>query len=372
MSLTKLGSFLKRHLKPLVILLILATLVASGYCFRNHISSFVAGLFPGVEIRTNREVLTQEEAVISVVDEASPAVVSIVEKKTVFDPFSGPVSQEQGIGTGFIIDADGVILTNRHVVSDTDAEYTVVTSDGQEYTAEKIHRDFAYDLAIIKVSASGLPVLTLGDSDAIKVGQTAVAIGNALGKFSNTVTAGIISGIGRGIEASSGYGSQSVYMEDVIQTDAALNPGNSGGPLLDLSAKVIGINVAIAVEGENIGFSIPINIAKPVVDDFQKYGRIIRPFLGVSYYIITEDVAELRDLPQGAFVQSVRDGSGADKAGVKAGDIITAIDGQAISENVTLARIIIAHEVGDVVVLSINRSGKKLTLSATLGEAPSD
>lgn len=348
------------------------TFVTLIVVYREPIISFVTDRLATLEIRTIQKVVTQEEATISVVEEASPAVVSIVQKRVIFDPFSGPIAQQQGIGTGFIIGETGVILTNRHVVSERDVQYSVVTKDGKEYGVEEIHRDLAYDLAIIKVSASGLSALALGDSDKIQVGQTVVAIGNALGRFSNTVTTGVVSGVGRGIEASSGFGTQAEYLEDVIQTDAALNPGNSGGPLLDLSAEVIGINVAIATEGENIGFAIPINIAKSVVSDFEKYGRIIRPFLGVSYYVITEDLAKLRDLPQGAFIQSVVKGSGAAKAGVKVGDIITAIDGQKITERTTLAKIVISHKVGDTITLSINRREKELTLKAILGEAPTD
>lgn len=366
------NQLIKRYRKVILIGLVLLVFVGAGFYFRVPIVSFITERLATIEIRTVQKVITQEEAVISVVEKASPAVVSVVQKRIILDPFSGPVSQKQGIGTGFIIKENGVILTNRHVVSDKDAQYSVVTRDGKEYEAEEVHRDFAYDLAIIKISASGLSTLTLGDSDEIQVGQTVVAIGNALGRFSNTVTAGVISGIGRGIEASAGFGGQAEYLEDVIQTDAALNPGNSGGPLFNLSTEVIGINVAIAAEGENIGFAIPINIAKPVVSDFEKYGRIIRPFLGISYYVITEDLAKLRDLPQGAFVQSVVKGSGAAKAGVKVGDVITAIDGQKITERTTLAKVIISHKVGDKVTLSINRRGKERALKATLGEAPTD
>ncbi len=358
--------------KILVILGVLLALSFLGVYFHKPILFFVGERLSTIEVRTVQKVVTQEEAVISVVEKASPAVVSIVESRVVLNPFSGLSAQEQGIGTGFIVEGGGVILTNRHVVSDKTAEYTVVTSDGNEYEVEEIHRDFAYDLAILKISASGLPAVTLGDSEGIQVGQTVVAIGNALGRFSNTVTAGVVSGIGRGIEASAGFGSQAEYLEDVIQTDAALNPGNSGGPLFNLSAEVVGINVAIASAGENIGFSIPINIAKPVLEDFLKHGRIIRPFLGVSYYVITEDLARLHDLPQGAFVQTVFGESGAARAGVKVGDIITAIDGKAISEQTTLSKIIVSHKVGDKVTLSINRRGKEITLKATLGEAPTD
>lgn len=343
-----------------------------GYLYRQPILSFVQERLTTLEIRTIRRVVTEEEAVIAVVDESSPAVVSIVEKTLVLDPFSGPLSQEQGIGTGFVIRKDGVVLTNRHVVSDRNAEYSVVTNDGIEYRVKEIHRDTAYDLAILKVEASDLPTVALGDSDRLKVGQTVVAIGNALGRLSNTVTKGVVSGIARGITAGSSLGGGTEQLDDVIQTDAAINPGNSGGPLLNLSSEVVGINVAMASGAENIGFAIPINLIKPVVEGFEKTGRIIRPFLGISYYLITEDEAKLRNLPQGAFVQEVVTGSGARKAGVESGDIITAIDDEKITVSNTLAKIIISYQVGDTVTLTVVRNGKTLTLTATLGEVPTD
>jgi serine protease Do len=362
----------RRKLVLIIVGVLLVALAALIYIYRGPIISYISDRLTSIEIRTSQKILTQEEAVTSVVENASPAVVSVVQETVVLDPFTGPVTERQGIGTGFIVSEDGVILTNRHVVSEEDVDYLVVTQGGDEYEAEEVHRDFAYDLAIIKVSASGLPTLTLGDSDAIQIGQTAVAIGNALGRFSNTITAGVISGVGRGIETTSAYGTSVEYMEDVIQTDAALNPGNSGGPLLNLSSEVVGINVAVAYGSENIGFSIPINVAKSVITSFQEHGRIIRPYLGVSYYIITEDIANLRDLPQGAYVTAVDSGSSADEAGVEKGDVITAVDGQEITGMKTLAKIIIGHEVGDKVTLSVNRSGEELTLTATLGEAPTE
>lgn len=366
---------LKISKKKLIILIslgALAVLATLAYIYRGPIISYISDRLTSIEIRTSQKILTQEEAVVAVVKSASPSVVSIVQETIILDPFSGPVAARQGIGTGFIVGEDGVILTNRHVVSEEDVDYLVVTQGGDEYKAEEVHRDFVYDLAIIKVSASGLPVLTLGDSDAVLIGQTVVAIGNALGRFSNTITAGVISGVGRGIETASAYGTEIEYMEDIIQTDAALNPGNSGGPLLNLSSEVIGINVAVASGSENIGFSIPINVAKPVVDSFEKNGRIIRPYLGVSYYIITEDIAVLRNLPQGAYVTAVDSGSAANTAGIRKGDVITAVDGQEITGMKTLAKIIISHKVGDKVTLSIDRNGEELTLTATLSEAPTD
>ena len=312
---------------------------------------------------TRRTVVTEESAVIEVVEKASPAVVSITAQQSVFE--------DNSIGTGFIVESDGLILTNKHVVAAGNARYRVILKDGTDYEVQEIHRDPFADLAILKIDASGLPTAVLGDSSNLKVGQTAIAIGNALGKFSNTVTVGVISGIGRGVTASSGFG-RSEVLDDVIQTDAALNPGNSGGPLLNLSGEVVGINVATTTGAENIGFSIPINAVKPVLADFKIKGRIVRPFLGIEYVIVTEDLSVLRKLPQGAFIQRVVSGTPAEEAGLKAGDIVTKIDDQDINEQNTVAQTIRSHKVGDKLKLTVDRNGEILTMTATLGEAPSD
>lgn len=317
---------------------------------------------------TKTQIVDEESAVISVVDKASPAVVSIVLKRVGFDPFSGPYAEESGIGTGFIIDPDGLLLTNRHVVADTRGEYTVVTKDKKTYPVKEIHRDTVNDLAILKIDAQGLPSLTLGESGRLKVGQTVVAIGNALGRFSNTVTKGVVSGLGRGLTAQQGFGQGAEQLEDVIQTDAALNPGNSGGPLLDLSAQVVGINVAISQGAQNIGFSVPIDSVKPVIDEFRQHGRIIRPYLGVEYVMISSEMATIRRLPEGAFIQGVVANSPAEKANLKAYDIITEFGGEKVDEKNTLAKLIGAHQVGDSVDIVIDRNGEKLTLKATLEE----
>lgn len=316
---------------------------------------------PRAQVITRRTVVTEESAVIEVVEKASPAVVSITAQQSVFE--------DNSIGTGFIVESDGLILTNKHVVAAENACYRVILKDGTDYEVQEIHRDPFADLAILKIDASGLPTAVLGDSSNLKVGQTAVAIGNALGKFSNTVTVGVVSGIGRGVTASSGFG-RSEVLDDVIQTDAALNPGNSGGPLLNLSGEVVGINVATTTGAENIGFSIPINAVKPVLDDFKIKGRIVRPFLGIEYVIVTEDLSVLRKLPQGAFIQRVVAEAPAEEAGLEPGDIVTQIDGEDINEQNTLAQVIRNHKVGDKLQLTIDRNGKKLELTATLSEAP--
>lgn len=327
---------------------------------------------PSLSSLLERSVVEEESAVIKVVEEASPSVVSIVVGKISWNPFSGPEKVESGIGTGFIVGQDGLILTNRHVVADANANYTVVLNDKKEYPVKKIFRDAFSDLAILKIDATGLAPVKLGDSDNLKVGQTVVAIGNALGRFSNTVTTGVVSGIGRGVTTSSGFFGVTETLENVIQTDAALNPGNSGGPLLNLSSEVIGINVAVTRGAENIGFAIPINAAKPVLENFRKHGRIVRPFLGVRYIIIGEDLSRLRDLPQGAFIREVVPGSPADEAGLAPSDIIVALDGVPVTEKQPLAELLREKEVGERVALKVNRSGEEITLDATLGEAPTN
>lgn len=324
-------------------------------------------------LQSEKRVVTSEEsAVIKVVEKASPAVVSIVAKQVGFDPLRGPTSDSRGIGTGFIVDANGIILTNDHVVEDTDISYTIVTKDKKTFPVKKIDRDSLNDLAILQVEAVGLPTVELGDSDNLQVGQTVVAIGNALGRFDNTVTVGVISGIGRGVTASDSLGIRSETLENVIQTDAALNPGNSGGPLLDLSARVIGINFAVTEGAQNIGFVIPINRAKVVLEQFREVGRIIKPFLGVAYQLINKDIADIRGLPQGAFVQRVVDNSPAKKAGIKIGDIITKFAGSQISEEQTLATTISKFKVGDSVEIEVFRDGKTLNFKATLAEAENE
>lgn len=314
----------------------------------------------------------EESAIINVVEKASPSVVSILVQTVDYDFFSGPSLSEQGIGTGFIVDPSGIIVTNSHVVSDPNGEYSVVLRDGTTYEVEDIHLDRLSDLALLEVTARDLPALELADSDALQVGQIAIAIGNALGKFQNTVTQGIVSGVSREIVASAGFGGDATLYDEVIQTDAALNPGNSGGPLLNIAGQVIGINVATTPAADNISFAIPSNTLRPILAAFLEKGRIIRPFLGVSYRIITEEIATLRDLPQGAYISSVSRGSPADEAGLERGDIIIRLEGQKINSENSLAKVINGFSVGETVELNVDRDGEELTLYATLEEIPRD
>ena len=344
---------------------------------------------PVVQERKIREgSLVIEGVVADIVEEAGPSVVTVGISKTqrVFDPFEDfydpfgifeiprrePQQRkiEQDIGTGFVVSKDGLIVTNKHVVSDLDAKYRVVTSDGKTHEAEKIYRDPSNDLAIIKINNGDLVPVELGDSSKLRVGEFTMAIGTALGEFRNTVTTGVISGIGRGITAGDPFGGYQERLDNLIQTDAAINPGNSGGPLLNSAGQVIGLNVAVASGAENIGFAIPINIVKEALDNFEKTGSFNRAYLGVKYRMIGADLARLKDLPEGAWISEVVKDSPADKAGLEQGDIIKKADGTALTEEGTdLAKAISSHKVGDKMTLVIDRNGEEKTLTATLGES---
>jgi len=316
----------------------------------------------------------EESAVIEAVEKASPAVVSIIAKTVQFDPFLGAVTDQEGIGTGFIVDSSGIVLTNSHVVCDQTIKYTVVTQDGKSLEVTEVDTDPANDIGILKVKGENLPTVTLGDSDAnsLKLGQKVIAIGNALGRFQNSVTVGVISGVGRGVTTSGGCAGSGGTLNNVIQTDAALNPGNSGGPLLDLNGRVIGINFAVSTNAQNLGFVIPINRIKPILESYKKEGRIIKPFLGVATRLIDPQEAVVRGVPEGAYVYQVTPGSAASAAGIRIGDVITEVAGKKVSINNDLVSILNELKVGQSVEIKISRAGKTINLKATLKERPSN
>lgn len=347
------------------------------------------GIQNTISKQENVRVLKEESVVTDVVDKVGPSVVTvgIVKKQAVFNPFEidpfdpfgifqepnqggTQKNTEQNIGTGFVISADGTIATNKHVVSDTEAKYKVVTSDDKTYDVKKIYRDSNNDLAIIKIDASGLKPVELGDSSKLKVGQFVIAIGTALGEFRNTVTTGVVSGLGRGITAGGPFEGYAERLDNVIQTDAAINPGNSGGPLLNSVGQVVGVNAAIAQGAQNIGFALPINLVKESLKTFNETGKFApKAFLGVSYKMIGRDLALLNEIPEGAYVQNMVVDSPAEKAGVKEGDIITKIDGIKITEkDGGLAKVISGKKVGDTVELTIWRDDKEAKISVKLGE----
>ncbi len=357
---------------------------------------------------------TQEQKIIDAVKNASPSVVSIIITKNVpileqyfANPFSelfGPNSpfqleipqyrqngiqkQEVGGGSGFIVSPDGMILTNKHVVIDPEAEYTVFTNDGKSYPAKVLAKDPVQDLAVLKIEEEKIidqngnyarkpfVPLQLDDSRNLQIGQTVIAIGNALGEFRNTVSVGVISGLGRTITASDNQNFQET-IENVIQTDAAINPGNSGGPLLNLAGKVVGINTATVLQAQSIGFAIPVNSAKKDIEQVKTSGKIVYPFLGVRYILINQQVKESKKLPvdYGALVakggqgeSAVSPGSAAEKAGLKEGDIILQVNGEKITPDSSLGGIIQNYNPGDKITLKILRGGKEFSLQVTLGE----
>jgi serine protease Do len=335
---------------------------------------------------TNRDstlapLLTPGDTVADVAEQASQSVVTVAIKRQeqVPDPFSesifglgfrlpnsGRVEEVQrDIGTGFVADESGLIITNRHVVSDLEATYLVIDKDNNEYTVSKIYRDPTNDLAILKVDNLNLPPLPLGDSEKIRVGQSVIAIGTALGEFRHTVTTGVVSGLVRGIEAGDMFGRRIESIEGVIQTDAAINPGNSGGPLLDSAGSVIGVSVAVSAGAENIGFALPINVVKASIDNFNRTGQFDRPFMGIRYQTIYRQAALINDVPQGAYLVEVVAGSVAAEAGLQEGDIITEFDGQSITDQ-ELSGLINSKKIGDRVTVKYWRAGEEQRVEVTL------
>lgn len=300
--------------------------------------------------------------VADVVELASDSVVTVSIKKqqqvlqpgSFFDPFGffGFEQREvqveevqQDIGSGFAVE-NGLIVTNKHVVSDISAGYSIIDKNEKEYEVTNIYRDPILDLSILQVKEFQAPALALGDSDQVRVGESVIAIGTALGQFRHTVTTGVISGIGRSITAAGG--GQFESLQNMLQTDAAINPGNSGGPLINDRGEVIGVNVATAA-ADNISFAIPINVVKAAITNFNETGQFDRSMLGVSYSIISEQAALVNEVPQGAYVIEVVPDSSADLAGIKPGDIIVEFDGQKLGEEHELAQLINQQKVGDKV-----------------------
>ncbi len=341
---------------------------------------------------------TFDKLPVEAVKKVAPSVVSIVVSKylprihdinpsQLFNPFMmGDVEDGAGQkvavggGSGFIVHPDGLVLTNKHVVFDADAEYTVVMNDGSEHPAKVLSRDPINDFAVLKINAKKLPHVELADSGDIELGQTVIAIGNALGVFSNSVSKGIVSGLARNVSASLG-GAPDAHMETlrgVIQTDVAINQGNSGGPLINLDGKVVGINTAVIFGAQNIGFALPINWAKSDLDDILKHGRIIKPYLGLMYVMLTPELSHRYSLPSdhGAMVirdhrpdaQAVLEGSPAARAGLKEHDIITHLDGTELTAGADLTDMLQKHGVGDTIRIAFLRDGKAHESEVTLQE----
>jgi serine protease Do len=365
--------------RSIVVISLIAGLLggaAGSYIFINYFSSSIA-------TSKQKLVVTEDSAVINVAKELNPSVVSInttsVTPSQTSSIFGLPPSTQQGAGTGMILTSNGLILTNNHVISGS-TSVTVVLYNGKQYTGTVVASNASQDYAFVRINATGLAPVKLGDSGSVQIGQRVVAIGNALGQFSNTVTDGIISGEGRPVTATDGSsGSSSESLQDLFQTNAAINPGNSGGPLINLAGQVIGMNTAIAGNAQNIGFSIPINEIKNAISSVESKGVIIRPFLGVRYETITPDLANTNHLSvtNGALVigdsttAAVVAGSPADKAGLKNNDIILKVNGTDLSSSKSLTTIISSFKPGDSVSITVLRDGKTITLKTNLTTAPS-
>ncbi len=296
---------------------------------------------------------------------------------------NGTEKKEVGGGSGFFVTDGGLVVTNRHVVDAKDAEYTVLTNDGKKHTATVVARDTVLDIALLKIDpgTTKYPFLEFGDSDNLSVGESVIAIGNALGEFRNTVSVGVVSGLARSITAGDNAGGNEL-LEQVIQTDAAINPGNSGGPLLDLRGKVIGVNVAVAQGSQSIGFALPINSVKGVIESVKATGKIVRPYMGIRFIPVTEALKEKNKLTvdygilvrrgEGSDELAVMPGSPADKAGIVENDIILELDGKKIDQETSFSLLVRNKKVGDTVRLKILHAGTEKEITLTLEAAPED
>jgi len=357
-------------------------------------------------------VVTQEDMIIKTIDDAYSAVASVVATKDLpvieqyfVNPFEGdeffknffppeffpqfevPQYRQKGTekrevssGTGFFVSEDGLLLTNRHVVADKEADYSVIMNDGRAFPAEVLARDIYQDIAILKVASSTekFNFISLGNSESVKIGQTVIAIGNALGEFQNTVSVGIISGLNRSIVASDSLG-QTEELRGIMQTDAAVNMGNSGGPLLDLKGRAIGINTAIAQGAENVGFALPINFAKKGISDVREFGEIRYAYMGIRYLAINAKVREEKNLPLDYGILLVKGDNGepavmqnspAEKAGLLEGDIILEFNGTKIDKENTLSMIMGSRTVGEEIELKVVKGGETTKMMVVLDEMP--
>ena len=334
--------------------------------------------------------IKEDSSVISSAKKVSPAVVSVSFTKDVqvFNPFGfgsdqTSVQQQQGGGTGFIITSDGLIATNKHVANIQGASYSVITQDGKKYDAKVTALDPINDFAILKIDATNLPTVEFGNSDDLEVGQRVIAIGNALGEFQNTVTQGVISGKERSLTAGDSSGGSGENLYGLLQTDAAINEGNSGGPLVNLKGQVVGMNTATAAKGtaEGLGFALPINSLKVAIDSIKKNGKIVRPYLGVVTVTVDKKIAAMKGLKdaKGALVygdptqgiDAVVKDSPADKAGIVQGDVILKINNDEINETKSLPSILSKYQPDDEITLLILRDNKEITKQLKLGQVSS-
>jgi len=396
-------------LRQIILTAVISSLFTVLFFFTLLNLGFLNNFGGEVSLMADREELLErmvyeDDLLVDMIERVNPAVVSIVVTKDVpiyeryyeefspwgfFGGFSVPRTRELGTeerevggGSGFVVSADGLVVTNRHVVSDENARYSILMNDGTAYVVEVLARDTVLDIAILQINHlpqdEELVFLTFGSSENLRLGQKVVAIGNAFAEFRNSVSVGVVSGLSRSITATDSLGRRE-NLEQVIQTDAAINPGNSGGPLLNIKGEVVGVNVATSRGADNIGFALPAYAVKGVVESVQEHGKIVRPFLGVRYVMITPALKERNNLQTeyGALVTlgeseedlAVMPGSPADVAGIVENDIILSIDGQELRE-VNLATVLRNKKVGDTVLVKLIHEGEEIERMVTLNAVP--
>jgi len=320
------------------------------------------------------EQLPEEHQSILAVRKVKPSVVSIIGRR--------PLSEAKNLdlkgldplvvtgGTGFIIDSKGYIVTNNHVIATKNLHYSVELVDGRSFPARVVGSDKFSDIAVLKIAGSSFPAVTFGDSDTLETGQTVFAIGNALGRYQNTVTKGVVSGLFRAVDVSDSF-NPLPRLQDLIQTDAAINPGNSGGPLVDITGEVVGMNTVIDSQGQNIGFAIPVNTIKKAAAQLESLGKFSRPRMGILYRTIDDTVRIIKGWPenfQGALVLEVAPLSPSAAAGILKGDVITEVDKKVVTDTQELDLIIRKYEPGNQILITLLRNGKRMDLPLILGE----
>lgn len=371
--------------------------IVSLFLLSSISAGYIGGYFGSKSVSNNngstqvaKQVIDNESNLITkIAKDVGPSVVSVnvVSQGSQQTIFGSRAVQQESAGTGVIIDKSGIIVTNRHVVPKGAQSVSVTLSDGTEFKDVEIigrtNSNDTLDIAFLKIKDTkdkDLKAAKIGDSSKVEVGARVVAIGNALGQFQNTVTSGIISGFGRDIQAGDESNSSSESLQNLFQTDTAINQGNSGGPLVNMNGEVIGINTAVAGSGENIGFAIPVSDIKGLITSVLKDGKLLRPYIGVKYVTLTDDYAYQYNLDtkRGAYIAPVTEGDGksiisgspAEKAGLKEKDIITKVDGTDIDDKNSLISLINRKAVGDKVQLTIVRDGKTQTIDVTLEAIP--
>ncbi len=345
-------------------------LLRGNSAVREYVTEIVRGDGSEKSLPQVLTVTEKERNTITIVQENQESVVSIAVSKIVLKQGEGVVNSNSKIGTGFIVDESGIVITNQHVVSDLNADYKVVSNDGVEFAVSKIIRDDLSDIALLRIDKGDkeIKAVELGDSDNLLVGQDVIAIGTPLGEYAGSVTTGIVSGLDRTVTAGSGwFGSTSKTYEGVIQTDAAINPGNSGGPLINSQGQVVGVNFATTSGVDNISFALPINRVKNRLEEYRTYGKFIRPYLGVTYQMISEyEALYYKDVVPGALVVRIDPVSPAYTAGIRKGDFIVEFAGEEVKK--PLGELIQKKKVGESVDIKVSREGKEMKFTVKLGE----